>query len=160
MSYVVHPGDTLGRIAARELGSPERWRELAEVNHLRPPYRLLIGQRMRMPSHNAPRIAARRGRHPAATGRTPHSPAAETLGTLDTRPDEAKAAWTVGRSFLFGVVDEVLPSGKIVRKVMMFPPRTQAEAIAAKPEIYGIKPNAPGARVSVGEHALGNTRSP
>lgn len=154
----MHPGDTLRRIAARELASPQRWRELAEANHLRPPYRLLIGQRLRVPRAGAPRTAHRHGRAPAITGRTPPSAVAETSNAQGTSKDEG-AAWTVGRSFLFGVVDEVLPSGKIVRKVLMFPPRTQAEAIAAKPEVYGIKPNAPGSSASLGEHALGNTQS-
>lgn len=35
-SYVVRPGDTLWSIAGRELGSPLRWREIAEINMGRP----------------------------------------------------------------------------------------------------------------------------
>jgi nucleoid-associated protein YgaU len=45
----VRPGDSLWRIAKRELGDEHRWPEIAQANHLRAPYRLLIGQPVSLP---------------------------------------------------------------------------------------------------------------
>ena len=49
--YTVRRGDTLSRIAQRELGSTERWRELFEANRdrLRTPAELEVGTRLRLP---------------------------------------------------------------------------------------------------------------
>lgn len=46
---IVRPGESLSSIAVRELGSLERWIELAEINDIREPRRLQIGQRLRLP---------------------------------------------------------------------------------------------------------------
>jgi hypothetical protein len=46
---VVRPGESLTLIAARELGSMDRWTELAEINNIRDPRRLQIGQRLVLP---------------------------------------------------------------------------------------------------------------
>ena len=46
----VKVGDTRYMIAARELGNPARWREIAELNGLRDPYRLTYGQVLKLPS--------------------------------------------------------------------------------------------------------------
>ncbi len=65
-----------------------------------------------------------------------------------------------GRLYLFVLSDEILPSGKLVRKVLVLPDHTATELIASRPEIHGLKPQAPGALVSIGEHALGSNKSP
>lgn len=49
-SYTVQPGDTLSTIARRELGQSARWQEIAELNNLKEPHRLKIGQQLEMPS--------------------------------------------------------------------------------------------------------------
>lgn len=49
-TYTVAPGDTLGRIAARELGSAQRWREIAAANpQLSDPSRLEVGMTLQLP---------------------------------------------------------------------------------------------------------------
>jgi nucleoid-associated protein YgaU len=48
-TYVVRPGDTLTRIAERELGAKERWREIAAANPgLEVARPLSVGQELRM----------------------------------------------------------------------------------------------------------------
>lgn len=47
--YTVKSGDSLQRIAQRELGSANRWQELARLNQLPPPYNLRIGQTLQLP---------------------------------------------------------------------------------------------------------------
>lgn len=49
-TYTVKQGDTLGRIASRELGRSSRWSEIAKLNNLRDPDRLAVGQRLRLPA--------------------------------------------------------------------------------------------------------------
>ncbi len=51
--YVVRAGDTLSRIAARELGSADRWRQIAAANPNVDPNRLLVGARLRLPGATA-----------------------------------------------------------------------------------------------------------
>lgn len=48
-TYNVKSGDTLSKIAARELGSAGRWGEIAKLNNIRDPNRLKVGQRLRLP---------------------------------------------------------------------------------------------------------------
>lgn len=63
------------------------------------------------------------------------------------------------RAFLFILADEVLPSGKVVRKVLEIPGTSQAQYILANPEIFGMKPPNPLVLYSLGEHALGQNQS-
>jgi len=51
--YVVKSGDTLERIAQRELGQSKRWSEIAQANKLAPPYALKVGQRVELPDNLA-----------------------------------------------------------------------------------------------------------
>lgn len=62
-SVTVVPGDTLSAIAARELGDPNRWRELADLNSgrtqpdgraLRDPNQLMPGWQLVLPTETAP----------------------------------------------------------------------------------------------------------
>jgi len=47
--YIVRPNDTLSQIAKSQLGSSGRWKEIAKLNRLKPPYKLSIGQRLVLP---------------------------------------------------------------------------------------------------------------
>jgi len=47
--YIVRPNDTLSQIAKSQLGSSRRWKEIAKLNSLKPPYKLSIGQRLILP---------------------------------------------------------------------------------------------------------------
>jgi hypothetical protein len=48
--YTVRRGDTLSKIAARELGSSSKWHEIAKLNHLRDPDVIKIGQKLKIPA--------------------------------------------------------------------------------------------------------------
>ncbi len=47
--YTVKEGDTLRKIAKRELGSANKWHEIARVNHIRDGKALRRGQKLKMP---------------------------------------------------------------------------------------------------------------
>lgn len=47
--YIVRDGDTLTKIAAQQLGSIVRWRDIADANDLRDAYFITPGQRLRIP---------------------------------------------------------------------------------------------------------------
>lgn len=49
-TYVVKPGDSLSKIASRILGSPSKWRLLAELNQMASPSLLAVGQTLKIPS--------------------------------------------------------------------------------------------------------------
>lgn len=49
----VRENDTLTKIASRELGDGNRWRQLAELNELREPYRVVVGQLLYLPDDGA-----------------------------------------------------------------------------------------------------------
>jgi hypothetical protein len=63
------------------------------------------------------------------------------------------------RYYFFVLADEVLPSQKVVRKVLVVPATAQ-QVIAANPEIFGLHPLNPTSGVSIGQHALGDQNSP
>lgn len=48
-SYTVKSGDTLSAIAARELGDPNRWQEIADLNGIQDPRALRVGQVLQLP---------------------------------------------------------------------------------------------------------------
>lgn len=48
-THVVRAGESLWSIAAAELHDGTRWRALATHNDLRPPYRISVGQVLRLP---------------------------------------------------------------------------------------------------------------
>jgi LysM repeat protein len=48
--YTVRRGDTLSAIAQRELGDPNRWREIAQANGIRDPRSLMPGQQLVIPA--------------------------------------------------------------------------------------------------------------
>jgi nucleoid-associated protein YgaU len=49
-TYVVKDGETLGEIASRELGSYRMWREIASLNNIADPSRVMPGRMLRMPA--------------------------------------------------------------------------------------------------------------
>jgi LysM repeat protein len=49
-SYVVRRGDTLARIAKAQLGDAKLYREIADLNGLRDPGRIAVGQRLEIPT--------------------------------------------------------------------------------------------------------------
>lgn len=49
-TYTVHPGDTLQKIAARQLGNASRWGEIAKLNGIKDPVHLKVGVRLKMPA--------------------------------------------------------------------------------------------------------------
>ena len=48
--YVVQPGDTLRAIAEEKLGSPEKWKVLAQLNGIDDPNELRAGQKIMIPT--------------------------------------------------------------------------------------------------------------
>lgn len=154
--YIVQQGDTLSKIANQQLGNPYMWSQIARENNLRAPYPLYIGQRLLMRNLDQTPLRPTMGGLPIGGTRL-------TTGLYDTAgvslpAQEQSASLMPARLYLFILVDEVLPSGKVVRKVLTVP-QNFAEQIAANPEIFGIKPLNPSSSVSIGEHALGNTNS-
>lgn len=66
-----------------------------------------------------------------------------------------------GGAFLFILTDELLPSGKIVRKVVVPPPQKIFDYFKSnKFEMFGMSPPNPLANISIGEHASGLNQSP
>lgn len=47
--YIVKSGDTLSKIAAKELGDYRKWRAIATLNKLRDPNKISVGQKLRLP---------------------------------------------------------------------------------------------------------------
>jgi nucleoid-associated protein YgaU len=47
--YTVKRGDTLSSIAADQLGDYRRWTEIADLNDIRDPRRVKVGQTLRLP---------------------------------------------------------------------------------------------------------------
>ena len=103
-----------------------------------------------------PVCATRVGPFDSGTSCLAPSPVPGPVG-LQAGPDGPGPA---GRAFLFVLADEVLPSGKVVRKVMVAPDHLASATLVRNPEVFGFAPRAPGAAVSIGEHALGNNTSP
>jgi hypothetical protein len=48
-TYTVQPGDNLSKIASRQLGSSSRYPEIAELNNIRDPSDVTVGQVLKMP---------------------------------------------------------------------------------------------------------------
>jgi len=48
-SYLVKSGDSLSKIAAHELGSAARWHEIADLNDIRTPKSIKVGQTLKLP---------------------------------------------------------------------------------------------------------------
>ena len=66
--YVVRPGDTLSGIASSQLGEAGRWSEIAKLNGLKPPYRIRVGQRLKLPQTSSGRETSAAPPVPLAVG--------------------------------------------------------------------------------------------
>ena len=76
----------------------------------------------------------------------------------DTETTDGGLTQIPGRAFFFVLADEVLPSGKVVRKVIAMPVKPE-DFVLANPERFGIKPPNPQAGLSVAEHVMGSNQS-
>jgi AraC-like DNA-binding protein len=81
------------------------------------------------------------------------------IGGSTSTTQQSSDGSSFGNAYLFILADEVLPSGKLVRKVLTLPNHTAKEIFAANPEIYGLSPRNSSSTASIGDHALGNNNS-
>ncbi len=101
--HVVVAGESLYRIAASELGSGSRWPEIARLNHLADPARIMVGQVLQMPTLGASR------------------PNEVVPGRSEARPDVA-AARPAADAHQLPV--EIVPAGVVVERL---PGRSKAD---------------------------------
>jgi nucleoid-associated protein YgaU len=82
-SYTVQKGDSLMRIAAKTLGSKERWTEIRDVNHGLDPHSLHVGQKLVIP---ASAKAGADAKHVVPAKKSATAPASEkpASGSTDT----------------------------------------------------------------------------
>lgn len=146
MNHIVKRGESLWSIAKSDLGDPTLWPQIARLNVLRSPYRLLIGQRLYMPERHLLRASS-----PPSQSHT-HSSGTGMLA-------QNKASTLPGRSFLFVVVREVLPNAKLVRKVIALPETDVMAMMVNRPDLFGFHPRGPNSSTTYGEHALGDILS-
>lgn len=149
MDYLVQSGDSLWLIAQRQLGNPNRWPEIAKLNHLSDPNRVLVGQHLLLPA-DASRL-------PENTGSGARTKIIEVH-----RPFQQRPAVIPVRAFFFVLADEVSPfRRKLVRKVVvpkgLENPHTLERIL--HPERYGFSPLDPASHVTPGRHVLGMTDS-
>lgn len=93
--YVVRRGDNLSKIAQRELGDANRWREIAAANNLRNPNRLQPGQRLVIPGARAAAPAAQPRREVDIPQPRPRTERGAGVPTPRLRPEPAPAAQPV-----------------------------------------------------------------
>ncbi|MCD6050953.1 MAG: hypothetical protein K0Q55_2356 [Verrucomicrobia bacterium] len=94
-TYTVKSGDTLQRIAQRELGSAKRWPEIARANNLPPPHTIRLGQRLEIPDGavNQPIPLAPLPSIPLTTNSSAHpSPFVPPGNSISTNPPTVTSA--------------------------------------------------------------------
>ena len=119
--HVVVAGESLYRIAARELGSGSRWPEIARLNHLADPARIMVGQVLQMPITGASdphqELAGRSGVSPdAAAVRPVRATSLASAASLDRIAEPAATAHQLPV--------EIVPAGVVVERL---PGRSQAD---------------------------------
>jgi outer membrane lipoprotein SlyB len=158
VKYYVQPGDSLWFIAESQLGDGNRWTEIVRANGLLPPYNLLIGQELSLPS---PITDGQAGPPAVPQFRPPRRPPPIIVPQVSQDPSGPhKPAWVIAaRGSLFVILREFAPNGKLVRKVLSLPYATTAATIVNFPDQFGFHPRNMNGLVTLGEHALGNTMS-
>jgi LysM domain len=150
VKYYVRPGDSLWFIAESQLGDGNRWQEIVKANSLLPPFNLMIGQELSLPSSF---IGAQAGPAPVPRIIVP-------AVSQDDQTGARKPAWIVAaRGSLFVILREIEANGKLVRKVLAIPANDINALIVNSPDLFGFHPRNMNGLVSLGEHALGNTMS-
>lgn len=157
VEYWVRPGDTLRSIAREQYGDETLWPEIARANLLEVPFRLVIGQGLILPSG----CGFETGLHCFGGGSEALGSGGAQWGSANAGldADTGGAALVLARGGLFVLADEVLPSKKVVRKVLTGAITDEAAYVAAHPEVFGLRALAPNSTASIGEHALGNNIS-
>jgi len=74
--YTIQPGDTLGKIAAKTLGSASRYMEIAKANNMDDPNKISVGQVLKIPGEAA--VTTPAPKPAAAPTPAPAAPAAST----------------------------------------------------------------------------------
>jgi hypothetical protein len=163
MTYTVQSGDSLWRIASVQLGRPDRWPEIAALNQLRRPDRLLVGQRLFLPEAGSRSISPALRSAPAAVRVAP-SPTAGLSHFSNAGSShqsfEKKTSLLPARAYLFFLMDEFNPlTRKLTRKVGLpddAPVTPEEAARILRPDLHGISPRLPGdTKVPIGRHVLG-----
>jgi len=129
-AYIVQKGDTLRRIAEKQLGQASRWPEIAQLNHLQNPNLIFIGQILNLPDTK-----------PTVMPGLQEKPNSENQ---IAEAQQIPANIALARGFLF-IVFEQLPevgAGKIIRKVI------------AVPRDFSLRPANPLGNLSPAEHVL------
>jgi hypothetical protein len=166
MVYTVQSGDSLWRIAWLQLGDPNRWSEIAGLNQVRTPDRLLVGQRLFLPALGTHSISPAHRGAPTASRITSHlnsglSHPSNTGGS--NQSFEKKTPLIPARAHLFFMIDEFNPfTKKLTRKVgLPKQPLTPEEAARIlRPDIHGMSARLPGdTKVPIGRHVLGMNES-
>jgi len=104
-TYTVRPGDSLWSIAARTLGDGSRYTELAALNGLRDPGRIVTGQVLKLP-----------GRSAAAAAPAPSAPKAPAPAPV--APKVAARTYTVRRGdSLWDIAERSLGDGARYREI-------------------------------------------
>jgi len=86
--YVVRKGETLQRIARDQLGDEERWSEIARLNGMQAPYRISVGQKLRLPEADKPTAptSAAGAATASATSHSSASPRSTAIFSLGSVP--------------------------------------------------------------------------
>lgn len=99
--YSVRDGDTLGRIAAGQLGDGSRWPEIARLNNLRSPYSVRVGQKLALPDSPASAAASDTPRPAGAVSPPVPAPSRASPPVAATmQPAAASDASGYGKGFL------------------------------------------------------------
>jgi len=151
--YIVQYGDTLISIAKEELGRESRWPEIARLNNVHLPYRLFVGQRLRLPfvqpGLHKPRalqkpIYAKYAQKPYI----PVTPSEAADSRSVCRAPQYPASLALARGFLFVVFEELpeIGTGKLIRKVGVIP------------HDFSLVPKNPLGNLTLAKHALGDVK--
>lgn len=99
--YRVRPGDTLIHFGNRHLINPDDWRVLQKLNHIKNPYRMPIGSKMRVPLHLLKQVPAQ----------------AEVIfasgGAFIINGDKSRQAITVGQKLNVGTELQTIAKSKL-----------------------------------------------